>query len=94
MTIDLDRLRLLAQEPERAAMPRSEQYPSMTAQLQRQHGEINALRRGLREAVEEIEESRAVLFAAITLCNAHRWSYGGPETLLALAERVRQGEKA
>jgi len=38
---------------------------------------------------KETEEALSTLtFAAISLCNAHRWSYGGPDTLRALAEAV------
>jgi predicted transcriptional regulator len=55
MTIDLDRLRELAKEPERDAMPRTSQFPSMTDQLLRQKAEIDALRRGLADAIVEIE---------------------------------------
>lgn len=53
--LDLDRLRELAKVPERAAMPRTSQYPSMTSQLLRQKAEIEALRRGLNEAIIELE---------------------------------------
>lgn len=56
--IDLDRLRELAAESERGAMPRTSQFPSMTDQLLRQRHEIHALRRGLSEAVAEIESLR------------------------------------
>jgi len=50
--MDLDRLRELARVPERAAMPRSGQYPSMTDQIFRLKQENTALRRGLNEAIE------------------------------------------
>lgn len=53
--MDLDRLRELAKEPERAAMGRGEQFPSMTSEVLRQKQEIAALRRGLNEAIAEIE---------------------------------------
>lgn len=53
--IDLQRLRELAAEPQREAMPRTQQFPSMTAELLRQKSEIDALRRGLRDAIAEIE---------------------------------------
>jgi hypothetical protein len=39
----------------------------------------------------KLAELRDVQMAAIVLCNAHRWSYGGAETLRALAQRVRGG---
>jgi hypothetical protein len=52
---DIKRLRELAGEPERTAMSRSQQYPSMSAQLLAQKSEIDALRRGLLDAVAEIE---------------------------------------
>lgn len=58
MTIDLDRLRELAKEPEREAMPRTSQFPSMTDQLLRQKAEIDALRRSLGDAIAEIEDQR------------------------------------
>lgn len=58
MTIDLDRLRELAKEPEREAMPRTSQFPSMTDQLLRQRAEIDALRRALADAIYEIEDQR------------------------------------
>ena len=53
--MDLDRLRDLAREPERTAMSRSQQFPSMTSQMLVQKQEIDALRRGLRDAIQEIE---------------------------------------
>lgn len=59
MSVDLDRLRDLAREPERGAMPRSEMFPSMGAELDRQRQEIAALRRALNDAVAEIERLRA-----------------------------------
>lgn len=31
-----------------------------------------------------------LMTAAVVLCNAHGWSFGGPETLYALAEDVAQ----
>lgn len=52
MTIDLDRLRELAKEPERDAMPRTSQFPSMTDQVFALKQENSALRRGLNEAIE------------------------------------------
>lgn len=39
-------------------MPRTSQFPSMTDQLLRQRQEIDALRRGLSEAIFEIEDQR------------------------------------
>lgn len=60
--MDLDQLRKLAAEPVREAMPRTSQFPSMTDQLLRQRSEIDALRRGLREAISELE--RLVQFDA------------------------------
>lgn len=53
--MDLDRLRDLAREPERTAMSRSQQFPSMTSQMLVQKQEIDALRRGILEAIAEIE---------------------------------------
>jgi hypothetical protein len=53
--MDLDRLRELAREPERTAMPRTGQMPTMTSEVLRQKQEISALRRGLNEAIAEIE---------------------------------------
>jgi chaperonin cofactor prefoldin len=53
--MDLDRLRDLAREPERTAMSRSQQFPSMTSQVLLQKQEIDALRRGILEAIVEIE---------------------------------------
>jgi hypothetical protein len=53
--MDLDRLRELAREPERTAMSRSGQMPTMTSEVLRQKQEISALRRGLNEAITEIE---------------------------------------
>jgi hypothetical protein len=53
--MDLERLRELAREAERTAMSRSQQYPSMTSQLLFQRQEIDALRRGLLDAIAEIE---------------------------------------
>lgn len=38
--------------------------------------------RALREEFETLQA------AAMRLCNVHRWSYGGPETLEALAKRI------
>lgn len=35
-----------------------------------------------------LEQFESLQWAAIRLCNAHRWSYGGPETLIALANQV------
>lgn len=64
MTIDLDRLRELAKEPEREAMPRTSQFPSMTDQLLRQRQEIDALRRGLSDAIQEINSLRSALSVA------------------------------
>lgn len=58
MTLDLDRLRDLAREPQREAMPRTEQFPSMSVQLLAQKAEIDALRRGLQDALVEIEALR------------------------------------
>lgn len=53
--IDLDRLRELAREPERMAMQRTGQMPTMTSEVLRQKQEIGALRRGLLDAISEIE---------------------------------------
>ena len=53
--MDLDRLRELAREPERTAMPRTSQFPSMTDQVFALKQENSALRRGLYEAIQEIE---------------------------------------
>ena len=55
LSMDLDRLRELAREPERTAMPRTGQMPTMTSEVLRQKQEITALRRGLSEAIVEIE---------------------------------------
>ena len=44
----------------------------------------------LDELVRRAEEGREIMFAAIRLCNVHGWSYGGPETLRALADRIAQ----
>ena len=63
--IDLTRLRELAKEPDRTAMTRTSQFPSMTDQLLRQKQEIDALRRGLREAISEIEDLVAEPVAAL-----------------------------
>jgi hypothetical protein len=52
--MDLDRLRDLAREPERTAMPKGP-LPSMTDQVFALKQENAALRRGLNEAIEEIE---------------------------------------
>ena len=49
------RLWLLAQEPTREAMTRSEQFPSMAAQHIRNQEEKRELRAGLREALGIIE---------------------------------------
>jgi hypothetical protein len=53
--MDLDRLRELAREPERTAMPRTSQFPSMTDKVFALKQENSALRRGLNEAIAEIE---------------------------------------
>jgi hypothetical protein len=55
VTVDLDRLRELAREPERTPMLRTGQFPTMTAEVLRQKQEISALRRGLLDAIAEIE---------------------------------------
>lgn len=55
MTVDLTRLRLLAQEPSREAMSRRQQFPSLTDAVYELKQEIDALRRGLNEAIAEIE---------------------------------------
>lgn len=52
---DLTHLRKLAEDPIREAMPRSRQFPSLSEELVSQKQELNALRRGLREAIAEIE---------------------------------------
>jgi chaperonin cofactor prefoldin len=62
VSVDLTRLRKLAQEPPREAMSRAQQFPSMTSQLLVQKQEVAALRRGLREAIEEIENLNASLW--------------------------------
>ena len=54
--MDLDRLRELAREPERTAMQRTGQMPTMTSEVLRQKQEITALRRGLLDAIAEIEK--------------------------------------
>ena len=53
--MDLNRLRELAQEPPREAMSRSHQFPSVTDKVLAQRAEIDALRRGLNDAIAEIE---------------------------------------
>ena len=53
--MDVDRLRELAGEPERTSMSRTQQFPSLTSQLLAQKQEIGALRRGLLDAIAEIE---------------------------------------
>ena len=53
--MDLARLRLLAQEPSREAMKRTQGLPSLTDKVVAQRAEIDALRRGLNEAIAEIE---------------------------------------
>jgi len=47
------------------------------------YGALDALKR-LEEQFETLQS------AAIRLCNVHRWSYGGPETLIALADRIAE----
>ena len=37
-----------------------------------------------------LSELDQLTFAAAELCNAHKWSYGGPETLRALSARLRE----
>jgi len=59
--MDLDRLRKLTQETIRTPMSRAQQYPTMTSQLLLQKQEIAALRRGLAEAIIEIENLRDIL---------------------------------
>lgn len=56
--MDINNLRKLAQEPERTAMARTQQFPSMGVQLSAQRAEISALRRGLLEAIFEIDGLR------------------------------------
>ena len=58
--MDLDRLRKLTQETVRTPMSRAQQYPSMSSQLLLQKQEIAALRRGLAEAIAEIEHMAVV----------------------------------
>jgi len=58
--MDLDRLRKLTQETVRTPMSRAQQYPTMTSQLLLQKQEIAALRRGLAEAIAEIEHMAEV----------------------------------
>jgi hypothetical protein len=42
--------------------------------------------------LREVEaEKNDLMMAAIRLCNVHRWSYGGPDTLRALADRIVSG---
>jgi hypothetical protein len=55
MSVDLARLRLLAQEPPRTAMTRKQQFPSLTDAVYELKQENTALRRGLNEAIAEIE---------------------------------------
>lgn len=55
MTVDLTRLRELAQEPPREAMSRRHGPPSMTDAVYELKQENAALRRGLNEAIAEIE---------------------------------------
>ena len=55
MSVDLNRLRLLAQEPPREAMKRTQGLPSLTDKVVAQRAEIDALRRGLNDAIAEIE---------------------------------------
>lgn len=57
--MDLDRLRALAREPERTAMPKGP-LPSMTDQVFTLKQEIAALRRGLNEAIAEIDRMNCV----------------------------------
>lgn len=51
----LDRLRRLCDEPERTAMSRSSQFPTVASSVIPLHQEINAVRAGLREALGLIE---------------------------------------
>ncbi len=78
--MDLERLRKLAEEPERTGVTRG-RFPSMTSEVLRQKQEIGALRRGLREAIAEIEldQSRlALLKRILTECDwARRGRAGG-----------------
>jgi len=53
--MDLKRLRTLALEPTREAMGRTQGLPSLTDKVVAQRQEIDALRRGLNEAIAEIE---------------------------------------
>ncbi len=55
MSVDLARLRLLAQEPTREAMTRRHGPPSLTDAVFELKQENAALRRGLNEAIAEIE---------------------------------------
>ena len=55
MTVDLNRLRQLAQEPPRGTMSRKHQFPSLTDAVYELKQENTALRRGLNEAIAEIE---------------------------------------
>jgi hypothetical protein len=59
--MDLDRLRKLTQEPVRTPMSRTQQFPTMSAQLLVQKQEIAALRLGLLEAVTEIERLNTLM---------------------------------
>ena len=65
MSIDLDRMRLLAQEPPRSAMKRTRGLPSLTDKMLGQRAEIDALRRGLYDAIAEIERLEAWIAAEL-----------------------------
>lgn len=48
-------------------------------------GHVRLVREEIERLVKEHEE---LMFAAARLCNVHKWSYGGPETLEALADHI------
>ena len=63
--MDLDRLRKLTLEAERTAMPRTQGLPSLTDKVAAQRAEIDALRRGLWDAIAEIERLQAWIAAEL-----------------------------
>lgn len=54
MTVDLSRLRMLLEDTE-VSVTRTQGLPSLTDKVFAQRQEIEALRRGLSEAIAEIE---------------------------------------
>lgn len=65
------------------------QYRELKEQFERLEREYGIeTTRLLRERTSVEERYRTLEFAAMRLCNVHKWSYGGPETLEALAERI------